>query len=102
MTPEACAAGQDETKGHDLPDGARYGCGVKSDGRSAIVKPGSSLVGEWPLLVAFGYCSSRFYIYSQRRNLLKLDEVENKLLSCELRHPLCTVSFAKVRYETRA
>jgi hypothetical protein len=39
VTPEASsAAGRDETKGHDLPDGTRYGCGVKSDGRGAIVK----------------------------------------------------------------
>jgi len=50
VTPEASAAGRDETKGHDLPDDARYGCGVKSDGRGARFV----LVGR-PLPVAFDY-----------------------------------------------
>jgi hypothetical protein len=36
--PEASAAVRDETKGYDLPDGARYGCGVKSGGRGATVQ----------------------------------------------------------------
>ena len=61
--PEASTAGRDETKGHDLPDGARYGCGVKSDGRGSNNEARFVLVGR-PLLMAFDYCTSRFYIYS--------------------------------------